>query len=74
MKKESNVPETISQNHIGCKVLWRLPNNAIAKEGIIDELSLEGEYIHIGKNWVPNDGSSILAMLSGSQKRREAIK
>ena len=74
MKKEANVPSIITNEHQGAKVLFRLPNNAIAKEGIIDELSPEGSYIHIGKNWVPNDGSSILAMLSGAQKRREAIR
>jgi len=73
MKKESNVPEVITTEHYGAKVLFRLPNNAIAKEGIIDELSPGGAYVHIGKNWVPNDGSSILAFLSGPKKRREAI-
>ena len=56
------------------KVLYRLPNNLIAKEGIIDELSSDGDYIHIGRAWVANDGKGILAVLSGPQRRREAIK
>ena len=73
MKIEANVPKVITDQHRGMKVLFRLPNNAIAKEGIIDELSPGGAYVHIGKNWVPNDGSSILAFLSGPKKRREAI-
>lgn len=56
------------------KVLFRLPNNAIAKEGIIDELSPGGDYIHIGKTWIENDGKGILAVLSGPQRRRDAIR
>ena len=74
MNIENGVPFPITNSHIGMKILYRLPNNAIAKEGIIEELSSEGEYIHVGKNWIPNDNSSILAVLSGPQKRREAIR
>ena len=74
MKQEDSVPGLFTKEHCGAKVLYRLPNNAIAKEGIIDELSPEGAYIHIGKNWVANNGTSILAILSGPQKRREAIR
>jgi hypothetical protein len=74
MKREHNVPEVIGKEHIGMKVLYRLPNNAIAVEGTIDELSPGGDYIHCGKRWIPNDGKSVLAVLSGPQRRREAIK
>jgi len=74
MKRESGVPELILKEHIGMRVLFRLPNNAIAKEGIIDELSPGGDYIHIGKAWVENDGKGILAVLSGPQRRRDALK
>jgi hypothetical protein len=74
MKRESKVPETITSEHIGMKVLFRLPNNAIAKEGTIEELSPEGGYIHIGKTWVANDGKGVLAVLSAPQRRREAIR
>jgi len=73
MKKESKVPSRITQSHIGMNVLFRLPNNAIAKEGIIDELSPEEGYIHIGKTWISNDGNGILAVLLSSNKRRENI-
>lgn len=73
MKVESKVPLRITAEHQGCKVLFRLPNNAIAKEGTIDEISPEGDYIHIGKTWVENDGKGILAVLSAPQRRREAI-
>ena len=74
MRRESNVPEVITKEHVGMKVLYRLPNNAIAKEGVIDELSPGGEYIHVGKAWVENDGKGILAVLSGPQRRRDALK
>lgn len=74
MRKEPNVPEIIAKEHVGMKVLYRLPNNAIAKEGVIDELSPGGEYIHVGKAWVENDGKGILAVLSGPQRRRDALK
>jgi hypothetical protein len=74
MKRESKVPDRITSDHIGMKVLFRLPNNAIAKEGTIDELSPEGDYIHIYKTWVENDGKGILAVLSAPQRRREAIR
>jgi hypothetical protein len=74
MKREHNVPDVIGNEHRGAKILYRLPNNAIAVEGTIDELSPGGDYIHCGKRWIPNDGKSILAILSGPQRRREAIK
>lgn len=74
MKKEQDVPDVVTRDHVGMRVLFRLPNNAIAKEGTIDELSPGGAYIHIGKTWVENDGKGILAVLSGPQRRREAIR
>jgi hypothetical protein len=74
MAIETNVPSKITDHHKGMKVLFRLPNNAIAKEGIIDELSPGCSYIHIGKTWVENNGKGILAVLSGSQRRRDALK
>ena len=74
VKVEKNVPMVITSEHQGCRVLYRFPNNAIAKEGVIDELSSGGSYIHIGKAWVENDGKGILAVLSGPQRRRDAIK
>ena len=74
MRKESNVPEVIGKEHVGAKILYRLPNNTIAKEGIIEELSPDECYIHIGKTWIENDGKGVLAILSGPQRRREAIK
>lgn len=74
MKKESNVPDQVTVQHVGMRVLYRLPNNAIAIEGVIDELSAEGEYMRVGKRWIPNDGSSVLAVLSGPQRRREGIR
>jgi hypothetical protein len=73
MKIEKNVPAVITSKDIGSKVLFRLPNNAIAKEGLIIELSPNGEYVHVGKTWVANDGKGILAVLSAPQKRREAL-
>jgi hypothetical protein len=74
VKIERNVPPLITDEHRGAKILYRLPNNAIAVEGTIDELSPGGDYIHCGKRWIPNDGKSVLAVLSGPQRRREAIK
>jgi len=74
MKIEANVPKVITDQHRGMKVLFRLPNNAIAKEGIIDELSPGNGYIHIGRTWVENNGKGILAVLSGTQRRRDALK
>jgi hypothetical protein len=74
MKRESNVPEVIRQDHIGMRVLYRLPNQAIVMEGIIDGLSPEGEYIHIGKRWVQNGVGAILAVLNNSVRRRDALK
>lgn len=74
MKRESGVPAVITKEHVGMKVLFRLPNNAIAKEGTIDELSPGEDYIHIGRTWVENDGKGILAVLSGPQRRRDAIR
>lgn len=74
MKIERNVPDLITAEHIGMKVLYRLPNNAIAKEGVIDELSGDGAYIHIGKTWIENTGKWILAVLTPPTKRREAMR
>ena len=74
MKQESGLPDLITCEHIGMRVLFRLPNNAIAKEGIIDELSPGGDYIHIGKTWIENNGRGILSILSAPQKRREGIR
>ena len=74
MKIESNVPKKISKENIGMKILYRLPNNAIAIEGIIDDLSPEEDYISVKRRWIANDGNGILAILSGTQRRREAIK
>ena len=74
MKIESNVPKRITVEHLGVKILYRLPNNAIAIEGIIDEFSPDGDYIHVKKRWIPNDGKAILAVLSGPQRRRDTIK
>jgi hypothetical protein len=74
MKKEKSVPNPITFDHVGAKILYRLPNNKIAKEGIISELSPEGEYIHVGKTWVANDGNGVLAILAAPQKRRDVLK
>jgi len=73
MFKENNVPSEIKKEHVGSKVLYRLPNNAIAKEGVIDGLSPEGSYILIQKTWVENNGLGILAMLSTPKIRRVSL-
>ncbi len=70
MKKETAVPDLITEDHIGMKILYFLPNNKIAKEGIISELSPGGSYIHVGHAWVANDGNGVLAVLSAPQKRK----
>ena len=72
-KPESNVPLIIKQEHIGTRVLYRLPNQALVFEGVIDGLSPEGDYVHIGKRWIPNDGGAILAFLQNSQRRKDAL-
>lgn len=74
VKKESGVPTVIKNEHIGMKVLYRLSNNKMALEGIIKELSPGGEYINVGRNWIESNGLGILAVLSGPQRRREAIR
>jgi len=74
MKIESNVPKRMSKDNIGTKILYRLSNNAIAIEGVIDEFSQEEEYLCVKGRWIPNDGKGILAVLSGPQKRRDAIR
>ena len=74
MKREQKVPDVITAEHIGARVLYRLPNNAIAIEGTIDELSPGGDYVHVGRNWVENGVGAILAVLSAPQRRREAIR
>ena len=73
MRIESKVPEVIKKEHIGMKVLFRLPNNAIAKEGVISDLTPDEGYIHIGHTWVENNGRCILAVLSAPQRRRESL-
>jgi hypothetical protein len=73
MKIESKVPKRITVEHLGVKILYRLPNNALAFEGVIDELSLEEDYIHVKNRWIPNDGTAILAVLSAPQRRRDMI-
>ena len=73
MKQESNVPERIEQNHIGTRVLYRLSNQAIVMEGVIDGLSPEGEYVHISKRWIANGTGAILAFLQNSQRRKDAL-
>lgn len=73
MKIESKVPDVICKDHIGMKVLFRLPNNAIAKEGVITELTPDECYIHVDKTWVENNGKCILAVLSLPQRRRDSL-
>ena len=74
MKQESKVPERMTQNDVGTRVLYKLPNQALAFEGLIDGLSPEGDYIHIGKRWVENGTGAILSVLQNSQRRRDALK
>lgn len=74
MKIEDSVPSVITEAMIGGKILYRFPNNKIAKEGIISEFSPCGFYIHVGQAWVANDGTGVLAVLSAPQKRRDALK
>ena len=75
MKVESNVPEKIEKKHIGMKVLYRLPNQVVISEGVIDGLSPEERFVCINKTrWVENGSGAIVAVLSKSKCRREAIK
>ena len=74
MKCESNVPNIVTKDHVGTRVLYKLANQAIVMEGVIDGLSPEGKYVHIGKRWVENGTGAILAFLKNSQKRRDALR
>ena len=73
MKKETNVPTMIEQKHVGMKVLYRLTNQALVFEGVIDGLSPEGEYVRIGKRWVENGSGAILSFLPNSHRRKDAL-
>jgi len=73
-RPERNVPARIEKKHIGMKVIYRLPNQVVLSEGVIDGLSPEGQFVRINKTrWVENGGGAILAVLSGAKKRREAL-
>jgi hypothetical protein len=73
MKKETNVPSVIEHKHVGCRVLFRLPNQVVISEGVIDGLSPEGEYVRIGKRWVENGSGAILSFLPNSHRRKDAL-
>ena len=74
MKRESNAPKVVGKEHIGLRVLYRLANQVIVSEGVIDGLSPEGAYVKVGRHWLENGGGAILSVLKGSQRRREAIR
>jgi hypothetical protein len=73
MKREANVPDKIDHKHVGSRVLYRLPNQALVFEGIIDGLSPDGEYVKIGKRWIENGAGAILSFLPNSQRRKDAL-
>ena len=74
MKRESNVPDEITAEHVGSRVLVRFPGCAGPSEGLVEELSGEAAYVRIGRRWVPNGEGHVLAVLGGPRRRREAVR
>lgn len=74
MKREKNVPDKVTTEHIGMKILYRLPNQAFAMEGTIIEVSPGGDYFHVGKHWIENGIGAVLSVIAGRQGRREAFR
>ena len=73
---ESGAPISVTKAHIGLRILYRLPNQAVLSEGEIVEVSPEGNYFRTGKAWLANRPGSVLAVLSknGPSKRKSAFE
>ena len=69
---ESNVPNRVTKTHIGRRILFKLPNQAVISEGEISELSPEAKYFHVGNAWIANETGAVLAMLSTQKKKHRS--
>jgi hypothetical protein len=67
---EDDVPETLTEAHLGSRVVFRIPNQAVLSEGEIAEFSSSGRYLRIGKRWLANQRGTVLAMLNNMARRR----
>jgi len=70
---ESNVPKVLTSAHVGLRVLYRLPNQLVVSEGVVEALSPESLYVRIGKRWVENGSGAVLAVLGGT-RRKDALE
>ena len=67
--QEPNAPATVSAQHIGATILYKLPNQAIISEGQIEAISPDSAYFRVGpKRWMPNQPGSVLSVLNQKQK------
>ncbi|WP_309382038.1 hypothetical protein [Cerasicoccus frondis] len=65
---ETNAPSKVTRHHIGQRILYRLPNQAVVSEGEIMEISPEGNFFKAGRSWLANESGAVLSVLSGSIK------
>lgn len=72
---EANAPETVNRTHVGLRILYRMPNQAVISEGTITELSPGGSYFRVGRAWIANRAGAVLSVLpSGGGKRTDAFE
>ena len=73
-RSESNVPDRLEKRHVGMRVLYRMPNQAVLSEGVVEGFSPEERFVRLGKgSWVENGTGAVVAVLSGPKRRREAL-
>ena len=69
---ESNAPKRVNTNHMGRRVIFKLPNQAVISEGEINEISPEHGYFRVGKAWLENKPGAVLAILSKSSSKKRS--
>jgi len=70
---ETNVPKTIKKEHIGKKVIYKIPHSVALSEGEITAISPKGKFFRIGeKRWMDNCGGQVLAMLGEGKPTKRA--
>ena len=68
--RESNVPKSLSESLVGCKVLYRIPGQVVFCEGVIEEFTEQGKYVKIGNRWMPTKNHTVVAIRETKKAKR----